>query len=185
MRINGTGDDREAAVGDHGLEVSSTMQSIQHVISHDEQNAYQVSGLVTVNTTEKPVLTLKNTSPTKKVVVTYMRVTTIGAAVASATAFFAFKNAGSRSSGGTAVTPVNMFSGSPKSASVEAYESTGSDVVMNGAEVEFDRNYAANSMEKYGKEGVLVLDTNQSVTITHIGSTVAGSAYARISFYME
>lgn len=185
MRINGTGDDREAAVGDHGLEVSATTQSIQHIISHDNQNSYQVSGEIDIAASEKTVLVLTNTSSTRKVVVTYVRIQSIGAAAASSAAYFSIKTAGSRTSGGTLVTPVNMFSGSPKSASVSAYEGSGTDIVMSGSELEVDKNYSANTMQSYSKEGVLILDANQSVSITHIGSTIAGKAYTRISFYME
>lgn len=185
MRISGASDDREAKVGEYGLETFSTSKSMQHTISHISQNAFQTSGLIDIATSEKTVLVITNTSPTKKLVVTYLRLSSIGADAASSTAFFAIKVSGIRSSGGTAVTPVNMFAGSPKEAPATAYEGSGTDIVMNGSELEIDRNYTANAMQSYGKEGVLILDTNQSVSVTHIGSTVAGKAYARISFYME
>ena len=185
MRINGTGDDREAKVGDYGLEVFSTQKSMQHTISHINQDSFQTSGLIDISTAEKTVLVVTNNSPTKKLVVTYLRVNSVDAAASSSTAFFSIKLSGTRTGGGTAVTPVNMFSGSPKEAPVTAYEGSGTDIVMDGDELEIDRNYTANSMQSYGKEGVVILDTSQSISVTHIGSTIAGKAYARISFYME
>ena len=46
MRISGASDDREAKVGEYGLETFSTSKSMQHTISHGKQDAFQVSGLI-------------------------------------------------------------------------------------------------------------------------------------------
>ena len=186
MRIQGSGKESLfAGVTEKGLNVDAVTNSAQHVISHQDSNAYQVEGEIAVAITEKTVLTLKNNHASKKTVITFIRLQSIGVAAAGVDAYFNIKSSGEWSSGGTEVTSVNMKMGSPKTASVECYEGSGTDIVMSGSPVQFDRNYQANSMESYGKEGTVILDSGASMSITFKGSTAAGKAYARISFYME
>ena len=186
MRIQGSGaESLYANVTEHGLNVDAVTSSSQYIASHVNSDAYQVEGTINIAATEKTALVIKNTSATKQMIVTYIRSNSVGAAATNVLAYYNIKLGGEYSSGGTAVIPVNMKADSPKDAPVEAYEGSGTDIVMGGTPLQIDRNYISNSMEKYGKEGVLIIPTNSSVSITHKGSTVAGIAYARVSFYME
>jgi len=169
----------------HKLEVEAVTISEQHNIAIETQSTFQISGEITIGTSETTVITLKNTHSTKDVIITYIRVMSIGAAVSNASAYFNVKLGGEYASGGTAITSVNMYTDSPVTATVESYEGSGTAIVMGGTPVEIDRNYTANSMQSYGKEGSVIVPKNSSISITHKGSTVAGTAYARISYYME
>lgn len=176
----------KAIVNEDGrLNVESLNISEQHHIAVTSQATFQVSSEIDIATSEKTILTLKNTHPTKKVVITFVRVMSIGAAAANSSAFFRLLLGGAYSSGGTAIDSVNLFVDSPVTATVESYNGNGTDIVMSGTQVEIDKNYEANSMQSYGKKGSIIIPTNSSISITHIGSTVAGKAWCRISYYMD
>lgn len=187
MKIeDGKGTGKLAEVNsENRLLVESISVSEQHNISKEDQESYQVEGEIDIATSEKTILVLTNTSNTKDAVVSFIRIMSIGAAAASASSYFNVKLGGGYSSGGTTVSPVNVYIDSPKDADVTAYEGSGTDIVMSGTPIQIDRNYTANSMQSYNKEGSIVIPKNSSVSITHLGSTIAGKAYARISFFMD
>lgn len=182
---DGKGSSKLAEVTDNGLKTDSTNNSAQHVISRLEDGAFQVEGEIDIAATEKTVLTLMNNNKNKNVVVTFIRIMSIGAAAADENAYFNLKLGGERSSGGTLVTPVNMKSNSAVVPTTISYEGSGTDLVITGTVTQIDRNYSANTMQSYSKDGALILNKNTCMSITHKGSTVAGKAYCRISFYME
>lgn len=182
--IRGAGDGREVKVSDDNkLETKSVATSLQHYVSHHKGLAYQVWGEIDVSTTNDPVLYLENISNDNTMIVSYIRVNTVGVAAAS-TASYATVNLGcSYTSGGAAKTPTNMNQSSPNAAAVTAYDGTSSLTLVAGTEI--DRNYQVNEMQRYNKEGTIVIPKGGSICISFKGSTVAGKAYARISFFMD
>lgn len=186
---DGTGDRYQAEVDStHRLKVRSVSEAMQHVISHNDGQAYQVSDTITLAATTQTALYLKNTSTDKKLVVTYMRVQMIdpagGTAPPGAGDYFDIGFGRLRTSGGTQLTPVNVHRGSPNEAEVDAY---GDAPTMSGTFVEIDRWYvqAEGVMMVWNKEGSVVLDPGQAMEIRITSTNTSGTAYARISFFME
>jgi len=183
---DGTGTGFEARV-DHNnrLSVEASVRSAQSRVSLEDGKTFQVvSGLIDVTTTDQELLLIKNNSKSTKLVITYIRIMTAGVADWNATASFrTYIGNGSYTSGGDVITPVNMNTSSGAQAlDFDFYSGTTPIVADAGSEI--DRNHCANSMCAYNKEGALVIAPGGMITINHIGSTVAGSAYARVSFYL-
>lgn len=182
---DGTGKGYSAKIDkEHRLHVLSTQEPLQHYISHNDQKAFQVSANVAIDTTEQTLLLIKNTSDTKDLVITYMRSESVGAAAANVLAYYNIKVGGDYSSGGDVATPTNMYVGAAVAAEGDFYTG-GTAIVMSGTPVEIDRSFEANSAIKYSKEGSLIVPKNSVLSISHKGSTVAGNAYCRVSFYYQ
>lgn len=175
----------------YGLKVDSknrastkTMSlSQQYVISNEEQRAYQVSSEKAIAASEIKLLLLKNTSDTRDLVVSYIRLETIGAAAANVNAYWTVYTGGDYASGGTAVTPVNMNIGSAINAEGSFYDATASTIVTSGTLNAIDKTWVTNDNITYNKQGSLILPKNSCLTISWTGSTAAGTARARVSFY--
>jgi len=187
MKIcDGTGQGFEAKVDDNNrLSVEASVRSAQSRVSLEEGKAFQVvSGFVDVATSEQEILLIKNNSKSTKLVITYMRMTTAGVADWNAAAYFKiYIGNGSYTSGGDVITPVNMNTSSGAQAlDFDFYSGTTAIVADTGSEI--DIHPCANQQATFNKEGALVIAPGGMITINHIGSTVAGSAYARISFYL-
>jgi len=165
------------------LKTKAVSTSQQHFISHHDGLAYQASGEITIGTSDVPVLYLENNDSARDLVITYIRFQSIGAAVASETAYFTVSLSDSYTSGGDAVVPTQMNRSSPNVADAVCYDGNSSLTISGG--VEIDKNYEANSMQSYNKEGTIILPKGQSISIWHKGSTVAGTAYARFSFFYD
>jgi hypothetical protein len=182
MRIeDGTGSGKKVKVNSlNQLSVSAVSSSRQHEASHEDQKAYQISANLLITNSKQNLLLITNNS-TDDLIVTYIRVMSIGAAAANVGAFFTLEVGGSYSSGGTAVTPTNVSVGSSNSADATVYDGQSAITVADFTEI--DRNYTANSMQSYSKDGSIVLPRGASFLVTHTGSTVAGTAYCRVSFY--
>lgn len=187
MKIeDGTGTGKVVKVtATNKMEVRAVSIAHQHNVSEQNSLAFQTSATLAIANTKTNIMLIQNSSDTQDMVITYLRLATIGAAAANAAAFWTIETGGSYASGGTAITPTNMKTGSSVSASGLFYNAAGSSIVTAGTHVEIDRNYASNEMVKYNKEGALILPKNQSLLITHTGSTTAGTAYCRVSFFYE
>lgn len=175
----------------YGLKVDSknrastkTMSlSQQYVISNEEERAFQVSSEKAIAASEIKLLLLKNTSDTRDLVVSYIRLETIGAAASNVNAYWTVYTGGDYASGGTAVTPVNMHVGSAINAEGSFYDATASTIVTSGTLNAIDKTWIANDNITYNKQGSLILPKNSCLTISWTGSTAAGTARARVSFY--
>lgn len=183
MRIeSGTGNGREAAVNtENQLVTDAVVNSLQHHVSHVHSKAFQVSTFVNILASKQTLLNITNDSA-NDMIITYIRLMSIGAAAANSAAFFTLEGGGEYTSGGAALTPVNMNLGQQVVSSANVY--SGSTPIVDTGYTEFDRNYEANSMQSYNKDGSVILTRGSSLIATHTGSTAAGVAYARISFYM-
>jgi len=183
MRIcDGGGKGFEAKVNSElQLETNAVSNSNQHHVSQGHSKAFQASATVEIAASKVSLLLITN-NDAEDLVVTYIRVMSIGAAAASAGAFFTLEGGGAYTSGGDTNMPVNMNIGQKVVANATLYDG-GTAIVVDSEFVEFDRNYEANSMQSYNKDGSLILKQGASLLITHTGSTAVGTAYARVSFY--
>jgi len=182
MIKDGTGNSYLVRIDENNhMAVKAITTSSQNYYSRKNKDAYQVSTQINIAASEQSVLFMKNGSQDKHLVVTYLRMMSAGAAAANENAYFKVSVGGTYVSGGAAITPTNMFVRSAKEALGVFYSGT-TPIVTSGF-TEIDRNHQANEMVTYRKEGSLVLDTNDALEITHKGSTAAGVAYARVSFY--
>jgi len=162
------------------LSVEAISISSQHYVSHTEESAYQASQEIDIAASEQTILLLQNGSTDKDMIVTYIRVHSASAAATNKNAYFSIKIGGTYASGGSAIVPTNVNAGSTNAAVGIFYGDTG--IVTAGTFTEIDRNYTANSMQTYNKEGALILKRGQAILITHTGSSDEGVAYARVSF---
>lgn len=187
MKIqDGTGSGSFAKIdNENHIHVRAVTVSLQHKVSSQANNSFQVSSAKAIDTSSQNILLLKNASDTKDIVITYIRIATAGAAATNSTAFFTINVGGDYASGGTPVTPTNMYVGSSVDADGTFYDATASDIVLSGTQVEIDKAYEANTELNYNKEGSLILPKNSILVISHIGSTIAGVAHTRVSFYYE
>lgn len=183
---DGRGEGKSAKVdSNYRLHVSAKSSPVQHIVSEDE-NAYQVIGEATPASGTVIPLFITNNDTIRNCVLSYIRlqVITDAAALPVVGEYFSIRVAGSWTSGGTAVTPVNMNINSSNTASVTAYKENS---LVVGAGSEIDRWYPESNgdKEKYNKEGSLIIPAGGSIEIAYVGTGTAGNVYARASFYME
>jgi hypothetical protein len=185
--LDGQGRGYNAGVTAEGLlRVQAQTNALQFHHSREHEAAYQVQGdFASVNNSTHTVLHLKNTSATKLVVVTYIRCQFLdyagGTALPNVATYWGFGLNRTVSSGGTAVTPLNMNASSGNSAAVTA---TDNNPTMAGTFAEFDRWYPKEEgqMLTYNKEGSLILGQNDTFEIRITSDHTSGVAQARISF---
>ena len=185
MKIeDGTGTGNTAKV-DHAnrLQTKSISLPLRHHVSEEHQEAFQISADIAITATEQNLLLIKNTSDTANLVIAYIRVENAGAAAAGVDAYFNVKVGGDYASGGTAQTPTNMFVGSANAAVGEFYDAQGSAIVTSGVFTQIDRTY--QDVNTYRKDDSIILPKNSCLLVSHKGSTAAGQAYCRISFYYD
>lgn len=186
---DGTGKGYNAKVDkENRLYVNSKSGSVQHTISIEEQQAYQVIGIASLSPGTVHALHLKNTSPDKAIVVTYFRHQIVGASGGSSfpnvNNYFSVGLGGVYSSGGSAAIPVNVASGSGNTADVSAYEGN---PTLSGIIKEIDRWYtkANGDMNTFSKEGSVIILPGRSIQFSYIGDQTAGILYSRLSFYVQ
>ncbi len=187
MRIHdGEGNGPQAGVTSrHRLKTEASTRSAQSRASLEDGNAFQViSEDVDVTASSQSILVIKNNDSTKKAVITYIRVKTIGVAAASVDAYWTLNLGGDYASGGSLLDPTNINTSSGITAlNMDCYDGT-TPIVTSGTPVKFDKNFSANDMVTYNKEGALVIAPGGMLSIDFKGSTVAGVAVARASFYL-
>ena len=170
------------------LTVESVSESIQHFISILKMQAYQVIGTATLANSTVVGLHIKNTSSDKNLVVTYIRHQIIdpdgGTELPNASNYYKVALGRTLTSGGSSVTPVNVFGGSGTSAEVTA---TGSAPTLGGTALEIDRWYtkAEADMNVFVKEGAVILPPNQTLELSYVGDHTSGTLYTRLSFIMR
>jgi len=184
---DGTGKGFNAQVYENNkLAVDSKSASLQHTISAEENQAYQMIGISTLSSGETIVMQITNRS-SSNIVMTYLRHQIVGASGGTAfpnvNNYFSIRLGRTYYSGGTELSPVNVYAGSGNSPNIEAY----SDPTLVGTPLEIDRWYtkADGDMYTFNKEGALIIPTNQGFEITYQGDQTSGTIYARVSFIME
>ena len=184
---DGTGKGYLARVdSDNRLRTYAKSASIQHVVSEHEEEAYQVIGIATLSAGTVVALHIKNISNTN-MVVTYLRHQVVGAtggtSFPNTSNYFTVGLTRTYSSGGSVVTPVNVFGGSGNQAEVTAYHG---DPTLAGTAQEIDRWYTKSDgdMNTFNKEGALIIPPNQTMEVSYVGDRTGGTIYTRVSFIM-
>jgi len=162
--------------------VASKTEPAQQNASHTKERAFHVSYSQTITNSDVPLIVMTNDNPDLDIVVTQIRMMSIGAAASNVGAYFRVLVGGSYTSGGASVTPVNMNSASAVPSLSTIYNGSSSLVVTGGSAVDLD--YTANEMIEINN-GSTILTNGTSMSIRHLGSTVAGTAYVRISYYFD
>lgn len=172
---------------DYQLKVRAENQSLQHYISLNNGNAYQVEGTATVANATTTVLHIKNDDPDNDLVITYIRLQVIdpagGTAPPAAANYWEMGFDRTVSSGGSAATPTNM---NRKVGKVAAVTCTDSGPTMTGTHVNADTQYVSGeSMVSYSKDGSPILGLNDTFEIRLTSDNTSGTAYARVTFLMR
>jgi len=170
------------------LGVNAKSSPLQHIVSEEEQQAYQASGTVTLVNGAGVAIHLLNTSTSKNVIVTFVRAQLVDptAAVPEAATYVTINKGQTVASGGTPVTPTNMYIGHSNAADVTATSGV-SAITAGGTAVEFDRWYPKEDgdLVRWNKEAVLIIPPQQAIDISITSGPAGGTMYARISFIME
>lgn len=190
MKIeSGTGNGYYASVGSNNrLLTSSVSLSRQHFISKAEQKAFQVRGEATPANGTVNVLHIKNDTADQAYTITYIRLSNVdlaaGTALPSAGNYFELGTGLSYSSGGSTVTPVNMYLGSTKIAGGTYYEAN---PTLTGTFSTFDKHWpdGDGDEQSYSKEGALIIPPGQTMTIRYTGDHTSGTVYSRVSYYVS
>jgi len=168
--------------------VNSKSSPVQHIISEEEENAYQVLGETAwaAASGAENILHLQNTSTDKNIVVTYIRLQVVtDLTIPAIGSYFTLETGETYSSGGTATVPVNMHIGSSKTASADVYHNN---PTLTGTSTIFEKWLPSTSgnTETYSKEGSIIINPTKTIKVTFTpAASHTGTAYARMSFYME
>jgi len=186
---DGTGLGFSAKVTDENqLKVLSTSESVQHHISENKQQAYQVIGTATLAASTVVGLHVKNTSSDKILTVTYIRHQVLdpagGTALPNASCYYRIAVGRTLTSGGATATAVNVFAGSGNTAEITATQTA---PTLGGTAQEIDRWYtkAEGDMSTFNKEGALILPPGGTIELAYVGDHTSGLLYTRMSFLME
>ena len=187
MFIEGGGSSKLAGVTEENqLLVQAETQQIQHYISKNNKQAYQIIGNVaSVSSGTNTILHFKNTSPSLLAVFTYIRLQVIslsgGTALPDVATYLQIGSDTLYDSGGVSVNPVNVNLTSANLADIMAY----SNPITTGSLTEIDRLYPINGDQKvFNKEGSLILGQNDAIEVRLVTDHTSGLAYTRMSFLM-
>jgi hypothetical protein len=143
---DGTGGGKLAKVDDRNrLYVRTKSLQLQHVISEEDQDAYQVAGLANLSSGDIKGLHLYNSNDVKFMVITYIRHQVVGAAGGTAfpntSNYFKVCSGLTYASGGDEITSTNVYIGSGNVSGVTSYDASTTPIVTTGTEVELERWY--------------------------------------------
>lgn len=189
MKIeSGVGNGKFVGVDDNNrLKTNAISIPLQHEASKQRNKAFQVWGETTLASGTVTPLHFINTSAVDTATVTFIRWQLIdpagGTALPSAANYLQIGTGATYSSGGTTLSPTNMAIGSSVVSSITAY----SGPTLSGSVTAFDKEYAKGEaeMRSYSKEGALVIQPGQSITVQFVGDHTSGTVYSRVSFFMS
>lgn len=174
--------------GENQLKTVAESHSLQHHISRTSGEAYQVMGdFASINNSTYTILHLRNTNAIKKVCISYMRIQAVGltggSSLPDSGTYFQIGYGRTYSSGGTEVTPVVMNQTSGIASGVTSYDNN---PTLAGTFTEFDRWYVEGNgkMMTFNKEGSVILGQNDTLEIRIVSDHTAGTAYARVTFFL-
>ncbi len=187
--LDGRGQGNVAGVDlDGRLKVVSKNKPLQHLISQEDEEVYQVIGTAPLAATTVVALHIKNLSSTKNIIITYIRHQIIGpaggATLPDAGNYYSIALGRTYVSGGSVAIPINVHVGSGHSANVIVYKGA---PVLTGTAEEIDRWYtkAEADMNSFNKEGALIISPNNTMELSYIGDQTSGTIYTRLSFALE
>jgi len=170
------------------LKTISEVHSIQHHVSRIHSLVFQtLDTYASVGNTTQTILHLKNDNSDKTMVVTFVRMQAVnlagGTALPSINTYFQIGFGETYTSGGTALTPINMDNSSGNASSVTVY---GDAPTVGGTFTEFDRWYieSDSKMITFDKQGSVLLGKNNTMSIRLVTDHTSGTAYARVTFLL-
>ena len=172
---------------DGRLTVDSKSSPLQHIVSSEEQQAYQVQGSVVLINGTTTALHIKNISTTRNMVITFIRMQLVApVAVVPELATYVTINRNTTIAGGALVIPENMYLGHSNAAEVVANSGT-TPITIGGVAAEFDRWYPASDGDRntFNKEGVVLIPPQEAINLSMVSGTAGGELHTRISFIME
>ena len=179
---SGTGNGKLAGVDDDNRVLTAAFNiPFPHLIAKDYQKTFTTVGTsATVSVGDNSVLLLENDNEESQLVINRIILQTVGVTV-GADDYFTLEVASEYNGGGTAVTPVNLSSGSSVTSGAVAYEGNfglaGAPKIADTIYVQADRAVIDLSVEG----GIIVLPGKAvSVGFTASGST--GFAKASVAF---
>jgi hypothetical protein len=186
---DGTGRGYQVKINsENQLSTVSVNHELQHHLSVDEGQVYQIIGEVTdLHLGTNTLLHITNDSKTLAAVVSYIRLQTPGASgeggwLPDKGTYFQIGKDTTYSSNGTDVTSVNMNFGSGNTADLTVYKENPS---LTGTFQEFDRWYPDTGMMTFNKHGSLILglDDTLEVRLTTDRPEI-DTAYCRITMML-
>jgi hypothetical protein len=190
MIFDGRGSGRRAEVdAAYRLLTRSYSESIQHSLSDENGQAYQVIGEADLSSGTTVALYIKNISQTHNLIVTYCRYQildgTTGAAFPNSSNYFRIMMDREYVSGGTLVLPKNINSGSANNAEVTCYTDNPTlNLEFHGTVIDKWHTKAYGDMNVFNKEGSLILGNSGTLELSYIGDRTDGKIYTRLSFLM-
>jgi len=168
------------------LKTRAESHELQHHVAWVNEDVYQCQAIDTsVTATTDQVLHIKNTSSTKKCVISYIRMQAVTdiAATAEVTEYFDVIVGDTVASGGSAAVVTNTNLSSGKVAEVTA---TLGDPTMDGVGTLIDRIYNPSSgyEHRYTKHGSLILGLNDTIHVAFTSGASAGHVKVRFTFMM-
>lgn len=183
---SGSGNGKIATVdGDNRLSVVSFNLPFQHLVAKDYNKTFQVWGAATLASGTVTPLHIKNNSSDKVLVVTYVRWQVMdpagGTALPTATNYMELGFGPTYASGGTAVTPVNMSSGSSVQSTAQCFQG---DPTLSGSLTAADRWYpkSEGDMHSWTKDGSTLVLPGSTLALQYTGDHTSGTVMARVSF---
>lgn len=170
---------------DFQLKTQAESLSLQHFISREYGQTYQVIGTTdTLTAATIPILHITNDDPERLLVFSFIRAGIVdpNATLPNANDYIQL-GVGATVTGGTAVTPVNTNRSSGKVATVTAVHSTPTSA---GTFTEMDRYYPKEDGHEqvWNKSGSLILGLNDTFEARIVSTSTAGVAWARFTFMM-
>lgn len=168
------------------LRTDAISNQIQHISSLEKQEAYQVWGTADLSSGTVVPLHLKNSSDTHVLVCTYIRHQVVdpsgGTDFPNVSNYFAICLNRTYASGGSSVTPTNVYVGSGNVSSVTAY---GNNPTLSGTATEIDRWYTKSEgdMYSYNKDGAIIIPPSQTLEFRYVTDHSSGLVWARLSFF--
>lgn len=180
---------KAVAVNEEGqMTVSAESQSLEHYTSHVHGQAYQAFGTATLASGTTTVLHLKNTSSSRKMVVSFIRLQVVdqagGTALPAASNYWELGFDEAVASGGTVGVSTNLNRSSGNTAEVTVTEGG---PTMSGTFASVDRHYAKGDGDanSYNMAGGWILGQNDTLSVRFVGDQTSGTAYARLTFMMD
>lgn len=169
---------------EHQIKARSESHELQHHVSWFAEEAYQAISVDTgITAATQTLLHIKNTSATKNLVLSFVRMQAITNTASKPVVGEYFEMGLGRTvdSGGTVVTPVNVNALSGKVADAVL---TGIDPTMAGTFTAIDRWYnESNNEQTYNKHGSIILGLNDTFEVRLV-SAGTGEAVVRATFMM-
>lgn len=179
---SGTGNGKLAGIDDDNRVLTASFNiPFPHLIAKDYQKTFSVSGTsATLSAGANSVLLLQNANENSVIVLNRILLQTVGI-TPSATDYFTLETDSEYSAGGTAVTPVNLSSGSSVTSGAVAYEGafslTGAPKLASAVWPQADKALINLPIEG----GVLVLP-GKSVSIGYNSAASVGFVHASVFF---